>query len=343
MTFCGINLCPPSHEISGSDLIFLEPFQRVSECIRHKAGVIGDRVRQQCRSQSQGADMEFTVKFWGVRGTFPCVYASHLTYGGNTSCLEVSVGGRTLILDAGTGLRALGKRLMRDRIKQATLLLSHAHWDHINGFPFFEAGYCPDFQMEVVARDLTGCECIGEVFTSCMEKPLFPVPLKTMRAELGFHNLHVGDQLDMAPGLVVKTGELNHPGGAVGYRIEYGGKAFCYITDTEHVPGQLDQNILKLIEGADVVVYDATYTEAEYATRQGWGHSTWNEGVKLVREAEAKRLCLFHHDPDHDDQMMAAIERDARNGFAGAFAAREGVVLDMMSLPQVAAAARVYA
>jgi phosphoribosyl 1,2-cyclic phosphodiesterase len=276
--------------------------------------------------------MEFKVKFWGVRGTFPCAYASHLTYGGNTSCLEVTAGGQTLILDAGTGLRALGKRLKRDHVRNATLLLSHAHWDHINGFPFFEAGYCPDFSLNVYARDLTGCECIGEVFTSCMEKPLFPVPLKTMRAQIDFNNLHAGDRLDLAPGLVVKTGELNHPGGAVGYRIEFGGKAFCYITDTEHVAGQIDQNILTLIDGADLVVYDATYTEEEYATRQGWGHSTWNEGVKLMQEAGAKHLCLFHHDPDHDDETMAAIERDAARAFSGAFAAREGTELDMLNL-----------
>lgn len=279
--------------------------------------------------------MEFKVKFWGVRGTFPCAYASHLTYGGNTSCIEVTVGGRTLVLDAGTGLRPMGKHFLRDNIRNATLLLSHAHWDHINGFPFFEPGYCPDFSLDIFARDLSGCSCIGEVLTTCMEKPLFPVPLTTMRAKIGFQNLHAGDQLDLAPGLVVKTGELNHPGGAVGYRIEYAGKSFCYVTDTEHVPGQLDQNILRLIEGADVVVYDTTYTEAEYATRVGWGHSTWNEGVKLMEAAGAKRLCLFHHDPDHDDTAMAAIEREAAQRFPGAFAAREGVTLDMLNLPAV--------
>lgn len=283
--------------------------------------------------------MEFKVKFWGVRGTFPCAYPSHLGYGGNTSCVEVTVGDRTLILDAGTGLRGLGKHLLRDNIRHASLLLSHAHWDHINGFPFFEAGYRPDFSLDIFARDLTGCNCIGEVLTSCMEKPLFPVPLTTMRARLGFQNLHAGDQIDLTPGLVIKTGELNHPGGAVGYRIEYGGKVFCYVTDTEHVAGRLDQNILRLIEGADIVAYDSSYTEEEYATRVGWGHSTWNEGVKLAREAGVKQFCLFHHDPDHDDTIMAGIERDAQRAFPGAFAAREGVTLDMLNLSADAVAA----
>lgn len=290
-------------------------------------------------ARPQGRIMEFKVKFWGVRGTFPCAYPSHLGYGGNTSCVEVTVGDRTLILDAGTGLRGLGKHLLRDNIRHASLLLSHAHWDHINGFPFFEAGYRPDFSLDIFARDLTGCNCIGEVLTSCMEKPLFPVPLTTMRAKLGFQNLHAGDQIDLAPGLVIKTGELNHPGGAVGYRIEYGGKVFCYVTDTEHVAGQLDQNILRLIEGADIVAYDSSYTEEEYATRVGWGHSTWNEGVKLAREAGVKQFCLFHHDPDHDDTIMAGIEREAQRAFPGAFAAREGVTLDMLNLSADAVAA----
>lgn len=290
-------------------------------------------------ARPQGRIMEFKVKFWGVRGTFPCAYPSHLGYGGNTSCVEVTVGDRTLILDAGTGLRGLGKHLLRDNIRHASLLLSHAHWDHINGFPFFEAGYRPDFSLDIFARDLTGCNCIGEVLTSCMEKPLFPVPLTTMRARLGFQNLHAGDQIDLAPGLVIKTGELNHPGGAVGYRIEYGGKVFCYVTDTEHVAGQLDQNILRLIDGADIVAYDSSYTEDEYATRVGWGHSTWNEGVKLAREAGVKQFCLFHHDPDHDDTVMAGIEREAQRAFPGAFAAREGVTLDMLNLSADAVAA----
>ncbi|WP_114395087.1 MBL fold metallo-hydrolase [Oleisolibacter albus] len=281
--------------------------------------------------------MEFTVKFWGVRGTFPCPSPTHLQYGGNTSCLEIRAAGKVLVLDAGTGLRSLGKQFLREGVKEATLLMTHAHWDHINGFPFFEPGYRPDFSLRVVARDLKGCSCIGEVLTTCMENPLFPVPLTTMRAKLSFDNLRTGDILDFGGGLLVRTAPLNHPGGAVGYRIEHGGKAFCYVTDTEHIPGQTDENILSLIEGADLVVYDSSYTEEEFAARIGWGHSTWNEGVRLSRLAGVKQFCLFHHDPDHDDQAMAAIEREARQSFAGAFAAREGSCIDMLRLESEAA------
>lgn len=274
--------------------------------------------------------MEFSVKFWGVRGTVPCPLPSHMAFGGNTSCLEVRVGGQILVLDAGTGIRMLGKRFLAEGVKRATLLLTHTHLDHINGFPFFVPGYSPAFGMRVLSGPLGGCDCIQHALAKCMDSPLFPVPLETMRADLQFDDITAGDQLDLAGGVRVRTATLNHPGGALGYRIEHAGKAFCYVTDTEHVPGQPDQNILELIEGADLVVYDASYTEAELVTRRGWGHSTWNEGVALCQAAGAKRLALFHHDPDHDDSFMAALEQEAQTAWAGAFAAREGVTVDLL-------------
>lgn len=275
--------------------------------------------------------MEFTVKFWGVRGTFPCPYQSHLRFGGNTSCLEVRAGDRILVLDSGTGVRALGKRFLKEGVRRATMLLTHTHMDHINGFPFFEPGYVPEFGMRILSGPLGGADCIRGTLSKCMESPLFPVPLKTMRADLTFENVRPGDRFDLGPDLTVRTAALNHPGGALGYRIEHAGRAFCYVTDTEPVPGQLDANILDLIEGADLVVYDSTYTEQELECRRGWGHSTWNEGVRLCQAAGAKSLALFHHDPDHDDTFMAAMEREAQAAWPGAFAAREGAVIDILA------------
>ncbi len=275
--------------------------------------------------------MEFTVKFWGVRGTFPCPYPSHLRYGGNTSCLEVRAGDQILVLDAGTGVRALGKRFLKEGVRRATMLLTHTHLDHINGFPFFEPGYSPNFGMRILSGPLGGADCIHNALSKCMESPLFPVPLTTMRADLQFENVQPGDRFDLGPDLRVRTAALNHPGGALGYRIEHAGKTFCYVTDTEPVPGQLDASILDLIQGADLVVYDSTYTEDELATRRGWGHSTWNEGVRLCRAADAKALALFHHDPDHDDAFMEALEAAARAEWSGAFAARESHVIDLLA------------
>lgn len=274
--------------------------------------------------------MDFRVTFWGVRGTFPCAYASHLGFGGNTSCVEVQAGDRTLLLDAGSGLRAAGKHLRRDGIKHATMLVTHTHWDHITGFPFFEPAYCPDFSMDILGGHLQGVACISEALATCMESPLFPVPLETMRADLRFSWIQPGDVLDIDRGITIRTASMNHPGGAIGYRIECAGRSVCYVTDTEHVPGLMDASILRLIEGADMVIYDASYTDEEFEQRRGWGHSTWSEGVKLCQEAGARRLCLFHHDPDHDDATMTAIERAARERMPTAFAAREGTTLDLL-------------
>jgi phosphoribosyl 1,2-cyclic phosphodiesterase len=153
---------------------------------------------------------------------------------------------------------------------------------------------------------------------------MFPVPLDVMRARLVFTDFRAGETLDLGPGLRARTTPLNHPNGATAYRIEHEGRSVCYVTDTEHVPGRPDDKVLELIAGADLVIYDSTYTDAEFPARVGWGHSTWQEGLRLVRRAGARRLVVFHHDPDHDDEAMAGIERDLAAESDGHLVAREG-------------------
>jgi phosphoribosyl 1,2-cyclic phosphodiesterase len=269
--------------------------------------------------------MPLSVTFWGVRGTITCPMASHMRYGGNTSCVEVRAGGQCILLDIGSGSRLLGKRLLRDGDTAAVLLLSHTHLDHITGFPYFEPAYRKGFSLRVIAGRHHANPDIETVLGLQMQAPLFPVPLGAMGADLSFEDVEPGEAFDLPGGVRVRTARLNHPDGATGYRLEHGGASVCYVTDTEHVPGHLDRNILTLIEGADLVLYDSTYTEAEYAAgKAGWGHSTWNQGVALCRAAGAKQLALFHHDPDHDDEAIAAIEREAREVWPAVFAAREG-------------------
>lgn len=142
-------------------------------------------------------------------------------------------------------------------------------------------------------------------------------------------DFEAGTSFDLYPDVRICTTSLNHPNNATGYRIEHGGKSICYVTDTEHFDGKLDQNILALIEGAEVMIYDATYTEDEYPAKVGWGHSTWNEGVKLCREANVKQLVLFHHEPDHDDDFMDKLEAEAKAEWPGSVAAREGTLLEV--------------
>ena len=162
-----------------------------------------------------------------------------------------------------------------------------------------------------------------------MERPLFPVPMRTMGSNIVFDEITAGDCFALGDGVRVRTALLNHPDGATGYRIEHLGRSFAYVTDTEHVPGQPDRNILDLIDGADLVLYDSTYTDEEWRNRIGWGHSTWTEGVRLAQAAGVKRLVLFNHDPDHDDAAMAAIEAAAQAVFPDCFAAREGMTVTL--------------
>lgn len=264
------------------------------------------------------------ITFWGVRGSIPCPARTHVQFGGNTSCVHVSVSGEEIILDAGTGIRGLGRSFLRRGIDRATLLLSHSHWDHICGFPFFTPAYDPKWSMRILAGHLPHEAGIRSVLASQMTDPMFPVPLDAMRGASAFEDFNAGDSFTLGKDVIVKTAPLNHPNGATGYRIEHGGVSFCYVTDTEHRPGSLDANILGLIEGADLVLYDCTYTDAEYPTKVGWGHSTWQEGIRLCRAAGARRLGIFHHDPDHDDAFMRSIAAQAKEAWKGAFVVREG-------------------
>lgn len=266
----------------------------------------------------------FYVKFWGVRGSVACPSAAHIKYGGNTSCVEVAAGDHRFILDAGTGIRALGKMFLESDVRTIWLLLSHTHWDHINGFPFFRPAYDPKRRMHILAGHLKhqGLSIEG-VLCHQMREPVFPVPLDAMKAIVECEDFEAGDAFELFPGVRLRTAPLNHPNGATGYRIEHAGKAACYITDTEHVPGKPDGEILDLIEGADLVVYDSTYTESEFAEHVGWGHSTWNEGMRLCRMAGAKQLAIFHHDPDHEDDEMERIEAEAQAAWPGTVVTRE--------------------
>lgn len=274
--------------------------------------------------------MAYTVKFWGVRGSIACPSPDHMVYGGNTSCIEISVGNHVFIFDAGTGIRGLGRELLRRGCTSATLLLSHTHWDHINGFPFFAPAFSPDFALRILAGHLFGkAGGIRAVLANQMDNPTFPVPLSAMRGTVSFDDFAAGDILDLAPGVVIRTAALHHPNGATGYRLEHGGISVCVVTDTEHIPGRPDANVLGLIAGADLVIYDSTYTDAEFPAKVGWGHSTWQEGVRLAQAAGAKRLVIFHHDPDHDDAFMAVVEAAAQALLPGTVVAREGMTLEL--------------
>jgi phosphoribosyl 1,2-cyclic phosphodiesterase len=272
--------------------------------------------------------MTVNVKFWGVRGSIACPGPATVRYGGNTPCLEVRCGGQTLIFDGGTGLRPFGDAIMKSgTVLDADLFLSHCHLDHVAGLPFFAPLFAPKHKLRIWAGNLPPNLPLKTALRTMMSPPLFPIDVESFRADIEYRDFKPGTVMTPRKGVELKTAMLNHPGGAVGYRVEYGGKVLAYMTDTELPAGRIDPQQLALAANADLLVFDCTYTESEIDSHRGWGHSTWQDGIRFANEAGARTLCLFHHDPSHDDGMMERIERQAAAARPGTIAAKEGLAI----------------
>jgi phosphoribosyl 1,2-cyclic phosphodiesterase len=277
------------------------------------------------------------VTFWGVRGSIAVSGPQVARVGGNTTCVEIEAEGRRLIIDAGTGVRGLGDRLLAearaaDRPVEASLLFTHLHWDHVQGFPFFRPAFVPGTVLDLYGPG--GAEGgLESVLDRQMQPPSFPVPLSAMAAAKRFHTVRDGQRLEIGPFEVVVR-DTCHPQGALAYRVTAGGRSMCFATDTElgYTP-ELDEGIVELARGVDLLVHDAQYTPAQYAgadggpSRRGWGHSSYVDAARAAARAGARAFALFHHDPEHDDATVGRIEADARTLFERSFAAREGVTV----------------
>jgi phosphoribosyl 1,2-cyclic phosphodiesterase len=269
------------------------------------------------------------VRFWGVRGSTPTPQAENMRYGGNTSCVEVRVGEQLYIFDCGTGFRVLGQQL-RDEFGEkklplsAHVFVSHFHWDHIQGIPFFRPLYDrADSQFLFHCSSRT--RSLKQVMDEQMASPYFPVNLSQMQAQQRFYDIDIG-RLNLEDGVQIQTSWLNHPQGCMGFRMETKDGVLVYATDNEPGDAAFDKSVRKLAEGADVLIYDAQYLPEEYAAeKRGWGHSHWREAVNVVMESGAKELVLFHHDPDHTDVVIDKIVHDARNYYPKVRAAAEGM------------------
>lgn len=277
----------------------------------------------------------FHIKFWGVRGSIPCPGTDTVRYGGNTSCVEMQVGGERLIFDGGTGLRLLGQSLLSQSTIEAHLFFTHSHWDHIQGFPFFAPAFVKGNCFHIYGRPAPNGATIKQRLHDQMLHPNFPVPLQIMQADLEFYDLELGEQVSIGE-VIVETGQLNHPGEAIGYRVNWGGLSVAYITDTEHFPNKLDENVLWLAREADVLIIDATYTDEEYydekLSKVGWGHSTWQEAIKIACAANVKQLVLSHHDPSHYDDFLDQLGEQTSLIFHNTILAREGLSIELIPI-----------
>jgi len=266
------------------------------------------------------------VQFFGVRGS---IAVSGSRIGGNTACVEVTSHGHRIILDAGTGIRALGEQLMRQGSShKASLFFSHFHWDHVQGFPFFTPAYAPSAELTVYGPGATGALDAQRVLSQQMEPPHFPVRLTTMRSKLTFSSARSGRAIPVGPFLVTPF-EVPHPQGCLAYRIEADGHVFVYATDVELSANSLSWAVSRYMEGADVLCLDAQYTPDEYEGRsgipkKGWGHSTMVDAAQVAKAVGARQLLLFHHEPSHSDSMVERMAEEARDSFSQAEPAREG-------------------
>jgi phosphoribosyl 1,2-cyclic phosphodiesterase len=275
----------------------------------------------------------FTIQFWGVRGSIACPGPETVRYGGNTPCIEMRVGSERLIFDGGTGLRVLGQSLLSQMPVKAHMFFTHSHWDHIQGVPFFVPAFAAGNCFHIYGTRSPDGKTIQQRLTEQMHHPNFPVPFQLMKADFKFCDLKVGEVVDIGE-VTIENAKLNHPGEALGYRVNWRGYSAAYITDTEHFPDRLDENVLKLVDNADVMIYDATYTDEEYhskaTSKVGWGHSTWQEAVKVAKAANVKKLVIFHHDPLHNDDFLDRVGEEAAQQFPNTFMAREGWALQLV-------------
>ena len=273
--------------------------------------------------------------FWGVRGSTPTLERDTWRYGGNTPCLELTApDGTPFILDCGTGLRMLGNQWTNVHGSNgidAQVLVTHYHWDHIQGIPFFH----PFFEARnrfhfysFQSKDL-GPNSLRQVLEAQLAKPYFPVDVSMMTAEREFREIAGGEKWEIK-GTKITAAWLNHPQGCLGYRLDTTGGSIVYATDNEPGVPELDASLRQLASGADVLVYDAQYSPEQVASsRKNWGHSSWLEGVKIARTARVRNLVLFHHDPDSSDQKVDGFLSAARQEFPATWAATEGMTITL--------------
>ena len=266
--------------------------------------------------QDAGTVAAVTIRCWGTRGSIPSPGPQTARYGGNTTSFEVRHGDQRLIFDAGSGLRAFGLDLVENGGEFHHIFLTHFHWDHIQGFPFFAPLYNPEIDLKIVGPRQNNID-VRSLFAGQMGPIYFPVPFSVVAATLSFDHLNEGT-LEVA-GATLRTMRVKHPSYVIGYRIEVGGKVICFIPDDElegdmyEVDDGWRERLVDFARGADLLIHDSMYTDDEYPARIGWGHSTFSQSLRLAEEAEVKKLLFFHHDPNRSDDELDEIVNRIRD------------------------------
>lgn len=278
------------------------------------------------------------VKFYGTRGSIPVCHPDFQEFGGNTTCIQIKEkeSKNIAVLDAGTGIRELGKEFLKSGHKQDEIFIafSHFHWDHIQGFPFFAPAFNKKQKINILAmgwgKQIT---CLKDIFKTQMQKEFFPIQLEKMGARFRFMLLEkttkvFKTQTKKPKSVNVKSYKHRHPGGAYSYRIEFDEKVLVFSTDIEY-GSSIDEKIIKFSSNADLLIHDAQFTNEELKNRKGWGHSSFDQAIEVAERANVKLLALTHHDPDHDDIFLKKMERKCQSRFKNCFLAREKMEIEL--------------
>ena len=272
----------------------------------------------------------FTITFWGVRGTLASPGCDFQRTGGNTICAQARCGDRVIVFDAGTGIRALGSQLIeQDTVSRLDLMLTHVHYDHVEGIPFFAPFFSPKFNIDIWMGEVDGTSSTQDAIRGLMRRPYFPVGPDVFQAKIDYRHVAANASFDLGDGITVTTTPMNHPGGATGYRIDYRGRSFAFVTDTEHVVGETDMAVVDLIADVDCFAYDSSLTDAELPDFAGYGHSTWEEGLRLREKAGAGAFYALHHMPFRTDDELDSIETSIRKWHDKSGVAREGQTIKL--------------
>jgi phosphoribosyl 1,2-cyclic phosphodiesterase len=261
-------------------------------------------------------DNRIAVRCWGTRGSIPSPGPATAGYGGNTTCVEIQAGESRIIFDAGTGIRLLGDKLMAEKASKAAIFLTHFHWDHIQGFPFFAPVYNPEFNLRIVGPEQDGMD-VESLFAGQMGPVYFPVPYEALSANLAFDHLNEGVWEEN--GIRMRAMRMRHPSYTVGYRVEAFGRSVVFIPDNELVGGPFPtpsgwrDKLEKFVGGADILIHDAMYTDNEYPRMEGWGHSTFSQTLELAERSGVKQVFFFHHAPERSDRELNHILQGYRN------------------------------
>lgn len=271
------------------------------------------------------------LRFWGVRGSIPVPGPDTLKVGGNTTCVSVRKKDYIFIFDAGTGIRNLGKYLDEEHRAhyKGSLFLTHYHWDHIQGLPFFEPAFRRENRFNIYGEPKKRLS-IHQILCEQMESPYFPIDMECLEAILTFVEVRPGSEIDILPDISIRTVRLSHPNGAIGYRLDSPQGSLSFITDHEHPSEGLNHAVVDFVRKSKVLIHDSQYTpEEKKGPKAGRGHSSWEEAALTAREAKVEKLYLIHHDPDRADEDFPSILQNARKIFSNTEIATEATVCDL--------------